>query len=257
MLIAEPPVGVFEETARDALASTSQANVVCKIASTRAEREGSFRLIYQSYLRAGLTDVNPYGMRVTPYHLLPTTQIFVAVLERTVIETITLVGDGERGLPMEAVYAEEIAARRAQGLRIGEVSCLADRRADLRRFFGVFCELNRWMVQYARRQGLDQILVAVHPKHARFYTRYFCFEPIGEMKAYPNVCNRPAVALCMDFAQIDEKGREYPARHAKFFGDPIPPAQLAPQPMTAEELNYFGKRIDPRFAECAVLEIAT
>jgi hypothetical protein len=186
-------------------------------------------------------------MRVTPYHLLPTTEIFIAQVGGVVVATMTLVKDGQLGLPLESVYPAEVARKRELGLSVGEVSCLADRLSSPRRFFPVFCELNRYMVQYARRENLDQILVAVHPKHARFYQRYMCFEPIGGLAAYPSVRNRPAVALCMDFSYIDEKGLENPERHARFFGQPIPDVQLAPQPMSAEERSYFQPMLEASF----------
>ena len=43
-------------------------------------------------------------MRVTPYHLLPTTEIFIALHQGEVVLTYTLVLDGRLGVPMESVY---------------------------------------------------------------------------------------------------------------------------------------------------------
>src|SRR5690606_20081192 len=93
--------------------------------------------------------------------------------------TVSLIEDGAFGLPLERTYPAEVEQRRAAGLRLGEVSCLADRRQDFRRFLPVFVALNRWMIQFAQAQQIDQVLVAVHPKHARFYTQYFGFEVVG------------------------------------------------------------------------------
>jgi len=137
----------------DKVSADTTADVTYRIASTRQEREAAFRLVYQSYLRSGLGEVNDYQMRVTPYHLLPTTEVFIAQLRGEVIFTMSLVTDGELGVPMEHVYGDEIARLRRQGLRVGEVSCLADRRAALERFFPVFLRTSRLMVQYARRSN--------------------------------------------------------------------------------------------------------
>ena len=90
----------------------------CRIAADRREREAAFRLLHDSYAHSGLIQPNPYGMRVTPYHLLHTTEVFVAALRDEVICTFSLVGDGELGVPMEAIYPELIAERRAAGIRI-------------------------------------------------------------------------------------------------------------------------------------------
>jgi hypothetical protein len=220
------------------------ADIDYKIAATRDERVAAFRLVYKSYLRAGLGEPIAHEMRVTPYHLLPTTEVFVAVLRGEVISTVSLVADGELGLPMETVYGREVAVHRDRGLFVGEVSCLADRRGHFRSFFPVFLKLSRLMVQYARRQGLDELLVAVHPKHARFYRRFMDFELIGEETAYPAVRNRPAVALHLDFDRID---RERPANYDTFFGQPLPDELLEPQPITLADCDHFRPMVDSSF----------
>jgi len=220
------------------------ADVECRIVATQEERAAAFRLVYSSYLRAGLTEPNWHGMRVTPYHLLPTTEMFAAVCEGEVISTVSLMLDGELGLPMESVYEREIAARRRQGVRMGELSCLADRRSDFKRSFPMLVRLCRLVAQYARTRGLHELVVAVHPRHSRFYQRFMAFMPIGNKKAYPSARNHPAVALCLNFEQVD---RERPRNWEMFFGQLIPPAQLKPQPITREQCNYFGSMLDPAF----------
>lgn len=223
----------------------------CGLASTRREREAAFGLIYQAYVRAGLASANVHGKRVTPYQLLPTTTIFNAHLTHgpeagLVFSTVSLIGDGEMGLPLERVYPQLVAERRNAGIRLAEVSCLADRRHDFRRFFSVFCALNRWMIQFARAQRIDQVLVAVHPKHARFYTRNMGFEIVGDVTQYPTVGNRPAVALCFDFARNDRSPFPY---YDHFFGTPIPGHLLHPSVPTAEELAMYRQWIDPAFSD--------
>src|SRR5687768_2466645 len=52
----------------------------CGIASTHAQRDAAFQLIYQAYARSGLAAPNEHGRRVTPYQLLPTTTIFTSKL---------------------------------------------------------------------------------------------------------------------------------------------------------------------------------
>jgi len=215
-----------------------------RIAATRQEREAAFHLVYKSYLRARLGGMNRYEMRVTPYHLLPTTEVFIAQYQDDVIFTISLVGDGELGLPMELVYGEEAALRRRLGLRMAEVSCLADRRTQFRGFFPVFIRLCRVMVQTARMRGYDELVVAVHPKHARFYRRFMAFEVFGQQQAYPTVRNHPAVAMSLNFARID---RELPSSYDTFFGESLPEEMLRPCPIGAADCDYFRAMIDPSF----------
>jgi hypothetical protein len=231
----------------DKVSAETTADITYRIASTREEREAAFRLVYESYLRGGLGEVNDYQMRVTPYHLLPTTEVFIAELRGEVIFTMSLVIDGELGVPMEHVYGDEIARLRRQGLWVGEVSCLADRRAALERFFPVFLRTSRLMVQYARRRGLDAVVAAVHPKHSRLYRRYFDFHVIGEQKDYPTVRNRPAVALLAEFARVD---RERSPSYLSLVAEPLGDEELRPHPISVTDCDYFRPMVDPSF-RCA------
>jgi len=217
-----------------------------KIASTRVERENAFRLVYQSYVRSGLADPNPHQMRVSPYHLLPTTQIFVAMLRDEVVFTASLVSDDAMGLPMESVYPEEVALRRQQGHRLAEVTCLADRRARFRGFVPVFLKIGQILIQYAQQQQLDQLLVAVHPRHAGFYQRLLRFESIGDEKDYPMVRNRPAVPLVLDLASVQEK---HPDDYDAVYGKRIPDHQLRPIPMSSKQRDYFFSIVEASSAE--------
>lgn len=226
------------------LRQKTTADLEYRIAATREERAAAFRLVYESYLEAGLSEPNPQRMRVTPYHLLPTTETFIAVCDGLVISTVSLVIDGQLGLPMESVYPEEVAEQRRLGRYVGEVSCLADRRRELKRLFPVYIQLCRLMAQYARRRGLDGLMAAVHPRHARFYERFMAFQPVGELKTYQSVCDNPAIALSLDFARVEQ---EYPDIWQKFFGEPIPEEQLQPRPIPRAERDYFWPAVAGSF----------
>jgi hypothetical protein len=231
---------------RDEISADTTAAISCRIAKTRQEREAAFRLVYRSYLRSGLGERNDYEVRVTPYHLLPTTEVFIAEYQGEVIFTMSLVTDGALGVPMEHVYGDEIARLRRQGLLVGEVSCLADRRSQLARFLPLFLRTSRVMVQYARRRGLDALVAAVHPKHARLYRRYFDFRVMGEQREYPTVRNRPALALWVDFARLD---RECPENYRGMLAQPLGEEELRPHPMDLADCAYFRPMVDPSF-EC-------
>jgi len=220
-----------------------------RVAATRNEMEQAFQLVYESYLRSGLCRDNPHRMRVTPYHLLPTTTVFNAVLDDSVISTMTLIADGELGLPMESMYGELVAQRRAEGIRIGEVSCLADRRASHKRFMEIFYKLSRLLGQFARFHGLDQILIVVHPRHAPFYQRFLKFEPVGGLTACPHVENNPAVALCLDFAHVD---RTRPTGYDSYFGIPISADRLQRPVWSPDYIERLGTLVDDCFEQVLI-----
>jgi len=208
----------------------------CRVATTLNDRLAAFRLVYERYRQVDLIKPNPFGVRVLPHHLLPTTAVFVATVNLRAICTVTLLGDGQYGLPMEQIYAREVNDRRGQNLNVGEVSCLAFDPMPVDKFLRVFMQLTRVMAQYARTHGMHQFLIAVHPQHARFYERFMGFEQIGALKYYPSVCDAPAVACCLDFARID---RERPKCYESYFGQALPAEELPRCRMSDDELEYF------------------
>ncbi len=207
-----------------------------KIAAAAAEREAALRLVHHRYVQAHLDEDNPYGMRVTPHHLLDTTTIFVGKVHGEVVSTVTLVEDGELGLPMEAMYAEQVQQRRRMGLRLAEVACLADRRQDMRRFVEVFLSLTRLLAQFARRRGVDELVAAVHPKHAPFYRRFVGFQELAGLASCPHVRHNPSLGLFLSFAHCDEvRPRCYDA----IFGDRVPDEQLQEEAIPAIERRFL------------------
>jgi hypothetical protein len=148
--------------------------------------------------------------------------------------TVTLIGDGRLGLPMERVFADEIDQKRDAGLSLAEVSCLAFQSGLTRiESWSLFLGLNRLLAQYARRVGVDALVIATHPRHLPVYQRNMGFVQIGGTRTYPSVCNNPAVAGCLEFAEVD---RHHPPTWEAIFGRPIP-------------IREFGARIAASAAE--------
>ena len=120
--------GEKEGRAVDLVYSTlrRRTDIEFRVGSSAEELFAAFGLVYEEYVRSGLMKPNACQMRITPYHLLSSTEVLVALDRGDLSCTMTLVCDGELGLPMESVYHEEVASLRLQGLQLAEVSCLAD-----------------------------------------------------------------------------------------------------------------------------------
>jgi hypothetical protein len=72
------------------------------------------------------------GRRVNLRHALPSTRVFVAQDGARVVGTATVFQDSPLGLPMHEVFGDQLAAMRARGSSVAEISALAmdgDRRA--------------------------------------------------------------------------------------------------------------------------------
>lgn len=216
-------------------------DIQLRVAATREERQSTFELTYRSYLRAGLCAESNSGLRITPYQLLPSTDVIIAELRGQVISTVSLVRDGELGLPMESVFPEEVATRRRAGIGLAEVSCLADRREGTARFFGLFCELSRLLAQLARKSGVDELVVVVNPRHAPLYRRYMAFDQIGEQRVYNAVQGFPAVPLSLNFAKAKI---HKPKSWHEFFGEELADEVLQACPISREDQDYFQELLD-------------
>jgi hypothetical protein len=217
--------------------------VTYKIADCLAEREAACRLVHDAYVKSNLIDPNRYRMRVTPFHLLPTTDVFIALYRQQVIYTVTLISDDDLGLPLEDLYPTEIEGLRRRGLFLSEVSCLASRDGIFSQteMFDVFVNLMSLMAQYARHNDLDRFLIAVHPRHMRLYQRMLGFEQIGPVRKYASVRYNPAVAASHDFMKLDRN----PYRlYDRIYGNRFRPSELLRQPMPLMEREYFSDAAD-------------
>ena len=220
---------------------TSIRDPAYRIARTLMERLAAFRLVYLNYLQKGLIEPIDSQIRLTPYHLLASTNEFIAVSQEEVIGTVSLIGDGELGIPMESIFPEPVKKYREQGLKIGEVSCLTVQEDLSQNFMKVVVGITRIMSQFAHADGIQKLLIAVHPKHAQFYERFMGFEQIGPERSYPNVQNAPAVAYSLDFKKIDA---ERPPCYDRFFSTAIPEAELRPSPMQNPDIEFLLDLMD-------------
>lgn len=207
-----------------------------KIAQSREELRDSFTLVYHSYRRAGLVNENESQVRLTPFHLLPTTEVFVTKLQEKVVSTVSLIGDGELGLPLESIYPKNVELIRKRGLRMGEIGSLADRRDSPVRFIETFATMGRMLAQVAKQRGYDGLVAAAHPKHARLYQRILPFEQIGQTVDCPYANGNPAVMLALVFD--DHCGSEL---YERFFGSMSNATDTTPCPWDRETYEFFNQ----------------
>ncbi|MHC4399660.1 MAG: N-acyl amino acid synthase FeeM domain-containing protein [Planctomycetota bacterium] len=230
----------------------AETSVAIGIAYQPKEVKSALSVMYQAYLRCGLIEPNPFEMRVTPYHLLPSTEVLVGILRGETTCTVTLVRDGELGLPMESIFPDEVAWRREQGVPIAEASCLADRRRNLLRSFPLVSRLMSFIIQCAEYRGADELLIAVHPRHGKFYQRYLGFRQIAKERSYEAVQGNPAIAMSLDIPRLSI---DYPTGYKRVFGVPFRNRDLAYRPMPEDLVDEMSLIVDQSYADdpCLVL----
>lgn len=174
-----------------------------KIAETADEYRQAFRLVYNEYLKESYVQQHNSGMLFSTYNLLPKTATFIFKSYTDVISTLTMVRDTPLfGLPLDKLYREELRPLREQGRDIAEVTSLATQR--MRRWSNLMVYLSKALFQYATMTDLNDLVIMVNPKHVRFYSSIFLFEPLGEEKMYETV-GAPAVALRVNMDTIREQ----------------------------------------------------
>jgi hypothetical protein len=178
-----------------------------KIAETLEEYEQAFKLLHDVYHEMGyLSTAKAHGMLFGIHSLLPETVVFIAKSYLTVVSTLSLILDSPPfGLPMDIIYREEVDRLRGQGRRVAELSALVTPRKL--RWHNLFMCLNQIMYHYARYIGVNDLCIAVNPKHVPFYKEILLFEDLGPQRHYPKV-DAPAVALRVNMDRIAQDTKE-------------------------------------------------
>lgn len=183
------------------LDQSSEAKI--RRALTPAEVVGALRLVHDVYVEEGYMEPHPLGMRVLlPYHALPGTTVFVAEKGNEIVGTVSLIADGPARLPIDELYPAFVDRLRRGKRRVAECSSLAV-TAPFRGGL-VVMHLIRGLLRWGMRSGLDDLLMAVHPKHEPFYRHVLLFELLGGRRCYGDVNGAPAIGLHLDLKAAPE-----------------------------------------------------
>jgi hypothetical protein len=191
------------------------------VARTLDEVVTAWRMVYLAYRRGGLIDANPFRIHTAPQAATADAAVIAAQIGDMTVSTLTAFADGRGDLPLDRVYHAELNALRDQGRSLMEVGLFADRRLELHRSAESLFELMRYAFYYGLRTKVTDFIIGVHPRHARFYTRAFGFEPFGGARTYPAVNHRPVVLLRGD---LDARLKLKPLHPALdyFVNNPVP-----------------------------------
>lgn len=177
-----------------------------KIAETKEEFEGACRLVHDQYVQKGYMERRKSGMRLSLNHALPETTTFIGKQNDSVVYTLTLFQDSPLGLPMDSIYKKELDGLRARGRKIAEVGALAAHPTIQYEDQTVLMHGNKIMHTYGREYlGIDDLVIAINPKHRWFYEYVLLFEKIGDLIQYDYVKKAPAVAYRIDLKKARKK----------------------------------------------------
>ena len=182
------------------------SRVQIKVAETHEEFVAALRLLHDSYVNLGYADAAPDGVRVTPYHLLPTTTVLIAKIDDTVIGTLSVIKDSPLGLPSEAII--DIRRLRRRGCQVAEASSIAIDPSF--RDGGVLFLLLKYLWHNLTKCDIRYLLVSVNPRHETFYEDILLFRRRATKKifGYSFVNGAPAVPMSLDLLHAAERYRK-------------------------------------------------
>jgi len=218
-------------------------------ARSTAELVQAYQLVYKNYLKSEYVDPHPSEMRYGAFNALPSTATFVAKLNDEIVTTASVVFDSPLGLPLEAIYHDEVEGLRAEHLRLCEVTMLADRRRLGFRALPSILNLFRLILRYALTfEKTTDVVISVNPSHDAFYTKYLPFSDLGPLRYYPAVKNAPAVAKRVNLRTIaDHKNHKL---YGFFMESALPEEVFSHRKrFTEEELREFFVVKRPIFRE--------
>ncbi len=170
-----------------------------KIADTQQELEQCFALLHDAYVASGFMRPHPSGLRVTPYHALPTTTTLCAKVDGQVVGTLSIVREGVFGFPMQTAF--DISSVRAKAGRIAEISALAVHPRYRKTGGSVLFPLMKFMYEYCTKYfDTRHLLIAVNPGHIEMYESLLFFQRLQAQAVdrYDFANGAPAVGATLD-----------------------------------------------------------
>jgi hypothetical protein len=183
-----------------------------EIANTVNEVSAALDLVSRIYVAAGYFkagETNSFGHHVNGTN----SRTMTAHVHSKLFATISLVLDGQQGVPMDQLYKEELDGLRTRG-RIAEMTQYAVDHTVLESAISSTNPITRMtaslpLLKLALNEALshqvEYVCIAINPKHVSFYDR-LGFQKIGELKVYPSVNNAPAEAYALTLKDIQAGG---------------------------------------------------
>jgi hypothetical protein len=189
------------------LPSIEESGLIFKPAETEYEFRSAFKVLHDSYVEFNYMRPENNGLRITPYHLLPSTITLIVKKEDQVIGTVSIVRDNPLGLPMDKIF--DLTAIRQSNSRIGEISGLAINKHFRGRKGEVLHLIMRYLWKFTQEYlNLEYFVCAVNPAMNELWESVYMFEPLPDTNrvgVYDFVNGAPAVGLLVPVTNVFPK----------------------------------------------------
>jgi hypothetical protein len=191
------------------------------VASSCDQVVEAWSLVYRSYLRAGLIRPNPWRLHTVEAAIHPQTLVVMGRITELVVATVSAFVDDGRPLPADQICPDAMARLRSRGRRVMEVSLLADRREHVARSLNSLMELMRYAFFYAIYRQVNDVIIGVNGRHARFYERCFGFERLHAPPQRTEEGHDTSVPLRLDIDASYHRADKLPSGLALFRSYPV------------------------------------
>lgn len=248
-------------------------NYEVKIATTQEELEESYKILHDVYVKKGLMNPDPSGLRCTLYSALPFTTVIIAKHQGRVVGTVSVIKDSLIGFPSDKDYKKENDRFRERGFHICEISALAVVPEYRKKKTGslISLYLMKFLGRYAQdHMKCDMLMATVHPNVFDFYKFMFNFRKNGEVVQYKYVNDALAIHITSSLRQINHWLKEQfnslpqPQNFYQFVYDDNDPVNKFPHKkndfslhpvMTLDLLKYFFIEKTQLFTQLSVDEL--
>jgi len=159
-----------------------------------------FRLLHDAYVDAGYSDKLIPPLRILPEHCNHKTRVLMANITGNP-DPIWTASVFSESLPIEKVFKKEIHKLREKGKILAEIGCLATDKNFRMRDQKIPMLGNVFAVRYIIDiLNADVMVIAIHPRHLKFYRDLLLFEQLSYKEEYSIVKNHPVVVLYRDIA---------------------------------------------------------
>lgn len=244
-----------EGPASEGFAGNEAGHLHMRVANNLCAREKAYRLAYEIYRKKGYIAKDGTCKMATIHDAQPNTVTLVAEdTKGHAAATLTLVYDGDDGLPCDEIFERDLVPLRRQGRRIAEVTRLAIADGHARSRI-LLVRLFNWAYIHARRiMRSDDFVIEVNPRHVKYYCRLLGFRVLCAPRPCPRVQGAPAVLLRVDFEYGDREvarwaGQDGEANERSLYPHFLSPEEEFPviqylrrrhHPMTEAEALHFG-----------------
>jgi len=158
------------------------------------------RLIYEQYVEANISTTSACGVRLSRYQLLPSSTVFLAFLDSSLIYTATVIPySEENSLPTLLDFPTTAEELLKEDNNIAEVAHLAGRFVSLK-YFTEFCG---YLFNFMKNK-FNSCILTCHPKHSKYYIDVWNGKMLEYKEVLPRVNNLPGcfIQIILDDTKV-------------------------------------------------------